>query len=373
MEAAAHPFRWGVMGTGRAARNFVVGLRSAAGAEVSVVGSRSRDRGAEFAQRLRLHCAVDDYAGTVERPLDAIYIATPPSTHRDLALMCLHARRAALVEKPFGVDAQQAGEIADAARSGSVFCMEAMWTRFLPLLRRVRRMVDAGSLGPMVSITASFGTPETNPVDPVWSPSLGGGALLDRGVYPLSLATQVLGRPAHVSAEAAIGRSGVDEDVACIMRYDAGALVVFQASLRGRLQNDLLMVGSRGRVHISPPIYRPSVAAAQWTPSRPSSPRAGSLSKLTEHGWAHALGQRVGRIIPVGAAFGATTLWEPYRGNGYHYQAMELMRCVREGSAESAVMPLSESVLVMETADRIRASWSRLRSPAKRDRSGTEG
>jgi predicted dehydrogenase len=361
------------MGTGRAARNFVVGLRRAAGAEVLVVGSRSRDRGADFAERLRLRCAVDDHAGVVERPVDAIYIATPPSTHRDFALMCLRARKAVLVEKPFGVDAEQAREIADAARSTSVFCMEAMWTRFLPLLRRVRRMVDAGSLGAIVSVTASFGTPETNPVDPIWNPSLGGGALLDRGVYPLSLATQLLGRPAHVSAEAAVSRSGVDEDVACVMRYDGGALVVFQASLRGRLHNDLLMIGSRGRVQIGPPIYRPSVATAQWIPSRPSSPRAGSRSRLTEHGWAHAVRQRVGRIVPVGAPFGVTTLWEPYQGNGYHYQAVELMRCVREGRAESAVMPLSESVLVMETADRIRASWSRLTGPAKRDGSGTAG
>ncbi len=309
----------------------------------------------------------------MERPVDAVYIATPPSTHRDLALMCLRAGRPVLVEKPFAVDAEQARQIADAARSGSVFCMEAMWTRFLPLVRRVRRMTEAGAFGTILSITASFGGPGTDPLDTVWDPSLGGGALLDRGVYPLSLAVQVLGRPAHISAEAIIGRSGVDEDVACIMRYDGGALVAFQASLRARLQNDLLMVGSSGRVHVSAPIYRPSVAAVQRSPSRPASPRAGRLSRLTEHGWAHALRQRVGRFAPATAASGGRTLWEPYQGNGYQYQAVEVMRCVREGRAESDVMPLSESVLVMETADRVRADWSDLTSHDEGDGSGTEG
>jgi predicted dehydrogenase len=360
------------MGTGRAARSFVVGLRSAAGAEVTVVGSRSRDRGGEFARQLRLHCAVDDYAGVLERPVDAIYIATPPSTHRDLAVMCLRAGRAVLVEKPFAVDAEQAAQITDAARSGPVFCMEAMWTRFLPLLRRVQAMTEAGSFGTILSITASFGKPPTSPSGTVWDPSLGGGALLDRGVYPLSLAVQVLGRPAHVSAEAIIGRSGVDEDVAGILRYDGGALVVIQASLRVALQNDLLMVGSTGRVHVGAPIYRPSVAAVRRTRTRPRPVRAGRLSGLTEHGWAHALSQRVGRFAPARSLSGVRTLWEPYQGNGYQYQVVEVMRCVREGRAESEVMPLSDSVLVMETADRIRAGWSDVTSPAVHDTEGWE-
>jgi predicted dehydrogenase len=352
------PFRWGVMGAGEAARNFVVGLRSAANTEVAAVASRSSDRAAAFVQKLHLRCAIDHYAGMVEQPVDAIYLATPPSTHRDLALMCLRADKPVLVEKPFALDAEQAQQIADTARARSVFCMEAMWTRFLPLMRRVRRMVDAGELGTVVTIAGSFGTAGTDPGSLVWNPSLGGGALLDRGVYPLSLVTQLLGRPADVCADAVIGSSGVDEDVACVLKYDTGALAVLHASLRARLSNDLLIVGSAGRVHVRAPIYRPTAGTAHIGATRSSSARSPMVSALKERGWAHALRQRALRVAPERFSGRTTMLWEPYQGNGYHYQATELMRCVVEGRTESAVMPLSESVSVMETADRIRAGWT---------------
>ena len=184
-------FRWGILGTGAVARKFALGLQiERHEAEVTVIASRSLEKVRQVGQALAIGGIYGSYEEAVQNAdVDAFYIATPPSTHRDLALLCLKARRPVLVEKPFALDAGQARDIIEAARASGVFCMEAMWTRFLPLIREAKRRISEGALGDIHTLIGSFGAAEaTGPENNLFSAALGGGALLDRGVYPISLA-----------------------------------------------------------------------------------------------------------------------------------------------------------------------------------------
>lgn len=200
-EGRVKKFQWGILGSGLVARKFALGLRTANDARVLLVASRSATKATELAQWLGIPHVSDSYeAAANDTRVDAFYLATPPSTHREIALPCLNAGKPVLVEKPFAQNATQAREIVEAAKAQSVFCMEGMWTRFLPLLRRVKQMVDEGTIGDVRMIAGSFCAAESrHPGNKLFSSASGGGALLDRGVYPISLAFHLLGRPDEIS------------------------------------------------------------------------------------------------------------------------------------------------------------------------------
>jgi predicted dehydrogenase len=181
--------RWGVFGTGYVARKFALGLRASPGAEIVAVASRSRERAKDFASGVGATAAATSYEDMITLDsVDAIYIATPAHLHRDHAILCLNAGKPALIEKPMALDASQAREIVAASRANNSFCMEAMWTRFTPLVREVKRRVTAGELGQLRLLTGSFCTAEhVDASRHLFNPGMGGGALLDRAVYPISL------------------------------------------------------------------------------------------------------------------------------------------------------------------------------------------
>jgi predicted dehydrogenase len=330
------------------------------------VGSRSLDRAQRFARGLGIPRAFGDLEEAVrDQGVDAVYVATPPSLHRDHALLCLGAGRPALVEKPFTVTAAEAREVAAAARERSVFCMEAMWTRFLPLVRRLKGFVDSGAIGELRLLTASFGLAErVDGSSSLFDPRLGGGALLDRGVYGLSLAVHLAGPAAGVHGEAAIGTTGVDEDVAVTVRHRAGGLSLVHASLRTQCPNELVVMGTRAHVRVHAPVYRPFrmtlTPVAERGPAPPARPR---IEALRESRLFHAAYQRLGAVAVLRGAGHSRAIVVPYGGNGYHHEADEVMRCVREGRRESATMPLGESVAVMEAVDAARSSWARPAAP----------
>lgn len=361
MASSSTDFRWGILGTGFAARKFVLGLRVARSAVAVAVASRSREKAEQFARSLGVARAYGSYAEALsDDAVDAFYVATPPSLHCEHALLCLSAGKPVLVEKPFAMNAAQARRIVEAARARSVFCMEAMWTRFLPLVRELKSLLATGSLGEVRMLTGSFGSAESpDPRNNLFNPDLGGGALLDRGVYPVSLAFHLMGPPDVVSGAAILGDTGVDEDVALTMRFGTGALALLHASLRTQCSNDLMIMTTRAQVRVHPPIYRPFRMTVTPNRQRAYAPSAASrMEALKEGHWAHQALQRSNGMAAALLNRRATQHSLLYAGNGYHYQAEEAMNCVRSGRLESPIMPHAESLGVMETLDRVRSLWA---------------
>ncbi len=320
-----------------------------------MVASRSLARATHFAKALGVERPVEGYEAAARMAfgvVDAVYIATPASEHARHALLCIEAGIPVLLEKPFAASVTDAAMIEDAARQNKVFCMEAMWTRFLPAARLFRDRVRAGAVGSPRLVSGEFGTsyaphPEHGAFDPV----RGGGALNQLGVYPLAMAQWLFGDPDAVEGFGVVGDTGVDEDVAISVRYGA-VLGAFQASLRAGAPNGFRVMGDHGMLSFHGPIFRPS-----GVDFRPDAPRARMTSKfgmkdrLRE---GHLL-QRAAQISGLSSRSRSRRAAALYSGNGYHYQADEVSRLVVEGRLESEIMPLAQSVALIETVDTIRA------------------
>ena len=353
-------FSWAILGTGVVSRKFLLGLRSSKfDARVVAVASRTRANAEAFARDFKVPRVAESYTAACALPeVDAVYIATPPSLHEEQALMAIAAGKPVLLEKPFAMDAAQARRIAEAARSAGVFCMEGMWTRFLPLTRHLKQMLESGAIGELRSFSGSYA--QANRPDSganIFNAALGGGALLHRGVYPLSMACHLMGPVIEARTVATFGETGVDEDTTVICRHEQG-LSTIQASLRTTAANDCRIMGTKGMIHVESPIYRPyrlrQLPAAAAGAAGAANPRKESLK---EGGLLQGLQQRAQGLISLLRGRGGTTITKHYAGNGYHYEADELMRSVRAGRSESGILPLADSVMVMEALDKARAAW----------------
>ena len=361
----SRPVRWGILGAGRVARSFAEGLGALPDARLVGVASRTPATLAAFQQVHPADTAYTSYAELVDDDdIDIVYIATPHHRHAQDALLCIEHGRAVLCEKPFTVNAEDAARVVAAARDKGVFCMEAMWTRSLPLVRHLRTLIADGAVGDVRMITCDFSYPA--PFDPesrLFDRAQAGGALLDRGVYGISLASMLLGRPEHVSSHASIGPTGVDEQVVVTLQ-GAGALAQVTASLRTSGSNEAMIMGTEGTFRIHAPFYRPERMTFTRVDTPPpdaagteGTPSVGLKAKLREQARGNALARRMyGSLRPLLARRGTTV--ERIDGNGYNYEAAEAQRCLRAGLLESPDMPLDESVTVMETMDRARAAWT---------------
>jgi predicted dehydrogenase len=360
MPATPRPFRWAILGTGPVARKFALALRLIPGAEVAAVASRDPKNARAFAAALggrpaeSYAAAVAGHGGATD-DVDAVYVATPPALHEDHAQAAIAAGRAVLVEKPLAADAAAARRIAAAAEAAGVFAMEAMWTRFLPLVLAVRARIAAGAIGEVRGFDGAF-LAATRPDAGIHDPARGGGALLDRGVYPVSLARFLLGPVAETKAMARLGPGGVDEDAALVLRHACGALSTVRASLRTAGAGATTIWGTEGTIRLSGPVWRPT--GAVLTPVRAGGGMAppARFEALRETAPAQALSRRVEPLKRLvrgrGQAIGA-----PLAGSGYQYQAAEVMACVRRGATGSALMPMGESVEILEIVDAARAGW----------------
>jgi predicted dehydrogenase len=322
------------------------------------MASRRPDNAARAAAELGVPFAAASYSEAIRADVDAFYVAVPPSEHAALALQCIAAGKPVLIEKPFALDARAAAEIVTAARSARVFCMEAMWMRFLPAVAKAKSIMEAGGVGEIRSVSGSFGVPASPATSPsLFAPELGGGALMHRGVYPLSLASFFIGPVKAVSSRARRGKTGVDEDCTLVAEHASGGLSTSYSSLSVNAENDLVIRGDRGVIRLEAPVYRPfriSISKSRGG----GSPTGGRLERLREGAWLQGLNQRasgLSGLIRGGRAQGAG---EFYTGNGYGYEAEEVAHCVRAGMTESDIMPLSESLSIMEAIDAARAQWS---------------
>lgn len=345
--------RWAIVGTGAISAKFIAGLAASRASRAELIVSRTQENAARFARAFGVPRTMETSDIGRLDGVDAAYVAVPPAEHARIAIACLETGTPVLIEKPMAANAVEARRIADAARAAGLFCMEAMWTRFLPATLRLKELVDAGAFGEIHQVTGSFAS--SNRVDVAdggFNPVHGGGALAQLGVYPLSLAHWLFGAPERVHATGRIGETGVDEDVAMALRYPGGVTGSFHASLRARGDNDFSVQGTHGNAAFEGPIFRPyGLRRHAYAPrGRPGAAAAlAPRARLREKGGVQKMAQLLGLMQGRGRLER-----RHYAGNGYHYQVDEVARCLAAGLRESPLMPLSESVAMAETVDRIR-------------------
>jgi predicted dehydrogenase len=323
---------WAVAGTGGISNRFVMGLRDAKGARLYAAASRSREKAEAFAARYGFEKAYGDYREMLEDPgVDAVYIGTPHVAHREMAVAAFRAKKAVLCEKPVSINAAELSGMIGEARANKVFFMEAMWTRFVPPLRKVREWLDSGIIGEVKMVQANFCfSAPLNPQGRLYNIELGGGALLDAGVYPVSLASFVFGgkKPELLRSLMYLGETGVDEEVSALLSYGGPRTASLSAAISTAAVNDGWIYGTQGHIRLPDFVFSHSADLQVY-------------GRYTYH-------------------------WEPeFVSNGYNYEAEEVMDCLRAGKLESETMGLSESLTIMETMDQIRAQGG-LRYPGER-------
>lgn len=352
-------FRWGILGTGYIARKFALGIDAfSQQMAVSAVCSRTEESARAFADALNIEHRFTDFEQLLRAGvIDAVYIATPPHLHAAQAKQAIEAGCPVLVEKPFCIDAAEAQELATLAQARSVFCMEAMWTRFLPLSRQLKAFVDSGAIGEPRLLTGSFCLRESaDGGTHLFDAGRGGGVILDRAVYPISLASMLLGPPQSVDAHVTVGANAVDEQAAITLSYPGGCIGQFLVSFQAQADNGFSIMGSRATVNVTPPIYRPFEFTVHpaGVYERTTQPVSKADARRESHGF-HQLYQRLSGILDAARGFRRQRVTARYSGNGYAHQALEVMHAVRKNRTESQLLPLAESVRIMRILDAVRA------------------
>lgn len=313
------PIRWGILGTGNIAKTFARGLASTPDAQLVACGSRSAASAEAFAKDFPCR-AHGSYAALCADPgVDAIYIASPHVGHREHALLAIAGRKAVLVEKPFCVNAAETAAVVAAARAAKVFCMEAMWTRFLPTVRQAAAWLDAKAIGEVRLVTADFGFRcGWDPASRLLDPKLAGGALLDVGIYTVAMAAfGFSGLPTSVKASSTLGATGVDEQTAVTLGFANGGQANLTCAVRLNTRHDAVIYGTEGRIDL--PDFWHGTKAILHQDGKPSQ-----------------------------------ALDLPFIGNGYTHEAIEVGRCLRAGLTESPIVPLDESLALMRVLDECR-------------------
>ena len=361
---SARQVGWGIWGTGAIAHDVAADFPFVAGAQLRAVASRTLANAQRFALRHRVFNSYEGLASLLADPeVEVVYIATPHTRHAEDSLACIKAGKAVLCEKPFTVNAAQAETVARAARERGVFCMEAMWTRFIPAVQAAREHIRSGHMGALHLIQGNFAYPAAyEPRDRLFDLALAGGALLDRGVYLISICEYLMGAPLSVHGSAALGRSGVDESSAYQLTHKDGSLACLSASLRVQGSNDFQVFGERGSFRLVEPFYRShrlelgSVQARAADAQAQALQRLGSGMKERLRGSAALKGlRRRGHWLQQLKPTAGRTLAFP--GNGYQFEIAEVTRCLQQGLLESSIMPLDESINVMKTMDTLRRQW----------------
>ena len=315
--------RWGILSTGWIAKKFAEGLSVLPDAEIVAVGSRAQETADAFGDEYGVphrHASYEALVG--DQDVDVIYIGTPHPFHKDNAILSLEAGKAVLLEKPFTINAGEAEEVIALAREKGLFLMEAMWSRYIPIIVKLRELLAEGAIGEVRMLTADLGfRSEFDPKSRLFNLELGGGALLDVGIYPISFASMVLGTPSRIVSMAHLGQTGVDEQAGIVFGYDGGQLAILHTALQTSTAIEATVMGTKGKIRVH----------SAWF--------YGTTLTLSIEG-------RDDEAISL-----------PYEGNGYNFEAAEVMRCLHEGKLESDVMPLDETLAIMQTLDTIRAQW----------------
>lgn len=316
----ATPIRWGILATGGIATRFTEDLALLPDAEVVAVGSRTDEAAGAFARRHGIPSAYGSWPALADDPdVDVVYVATPHNAHHAATKLCLEAGKAVLCEKPLTLDVPTAEDLVSTARANNVFLMEAMWTRTNPAIREVVALVADGQIGEVTAVEADFGIPGPFPPSHrLRARELGGGALLDLGVYPVTLAHLILGVPETVRAWASLYPEGTDQNTGLVLGYASGAVAVLHCGSLGESAQRAAITGTTGRVEVPRQFWKPEAYTVVH----------GDDARRTE---------------------------VPLRGNGMVYEAEEVMRCIRHGLLESHLAPHGATLEVMRILDEARA------------------
>ncbi len=316
--------RWGILGCGKIAAKFAADLQWVDDAELVAVASRDNTKSLEFAKQFQVPMAFNTYQALVECPsVDVIYIATPHGFHHEHATLCLNHRKAVLCEKAFALNHRQVSEMIELAREKKVFLMEALWTKFLPQYNKVVELIKAGEIGDVKMVEADFGFKAAIPTPQrLYDPALGGGALLDVGIYPVFLAVSLLGKPEMVNALMSPYESGVDEQIGMTLRFPNRTMAVLNASFAADTPVKATITGTHGTIHLFNRFHN---ATSRIKISKDKQPPV-EISVHREEGY------------------------------GYQFEARHVCQCLRDGLLESPVMSHTDSLLLIETLDRLRAS-----------------
>jgi len=320
VRADAGVIRWGVVGPGAIATGFADAMQMVDGGMIVAVASRSAERAEAFGDRFAIPTRYGDYESLAADPdVDVVYVATPQSRHELDTLSLLRAGKHVLCEKPFALNEAQAAAMIEEARSRGLFLMEAIWSRFLPAYRSLVEMIGHGRIGEPLLVEGDFGF--RRPMEPdhrLFDVALGGGALLDLGIYPIQLCSLVLGTPEHVVADGVVGGTGVDEVVAAVLHHPGAKLGVVKAAIRVGMSCTARISGTDGWIDLPALMHCPN-------------------------------------FLTVTTRAGPERIDGSYEGNGLRFEIEEVHRCLSEGSTESSVMPLDETLALAATLDAIRA------------------
>jgi predicted dehydrogenase len=320
----AEHLRWGILGTGWVARQ-MTGDLAVHGSPLVAIGSRSQEKADAYAAEFGIPKAYGSYTDLVADPdIDIVYIATPHPSHAGDAMLALNAGKHVLVEKPFTINAREAQAVADLARERGLVVLEAMWTRWMPHMIRIRQLIADGALGEVRTIIVDHTQKlPTDPAHRLQDPALGGGALLDLGIYPVSFAWDVFGQPTTIAAISSPTATGVDRQTAILLGYPEGQQAVLQAASDTQGPNTAVILGTDARIEIAPVWYRPTTFQV---------------------------------IAPDDSVIETFDGTGP--GRGMQYQAAALETVIASGELEGPILPPSQSVAIMKTMDDIRAQIS---------------
>ena len=320
----AKKIKWGILGCGGIAGSFARDLPLTRSGQLAAVGSRSKRKANLFAKQFNAASAYGSYEELVQdTEIDIVYVATPHPFHMDNALLAMQAGKSVLCEKPITMNAKQLGRLIRTANKKGVFLMEAMWTRFFPAIAQVRRWLGEKRIGKVWGMEANFGVHfRIGPNHRLLNPSLGGGALLDLGIYPVSLASMVYGQqPKKIVSTVHRAKTGVDDHAAIIFEYESGATASLHCSMRVRMKNQARIYGTRGLITLHESFHH--------------------CSRLT----LEIEGKKT-RVVKL-----------PYPGNGMQFEAKHVHQCLQKKKLQSDLMPLTESLEIMQTMDKIRKQW----------------
>ena len=311
-------FRWGIIGTGSIARTFARDLAFAPGHKIAAVGSRDLTKAQTFAAEF--NCApLGSYEELVQQDIDGVYVATPHPMHAPNTLLALQNNKPVLCEKPFAVNARESAAMIATAQQKNLLLVEAMWSRFLPHYRAIRELIAEGELGEIISVSADHGQNLPLPrYVRLHAPELAGGALLDLGIYPISFAYMVLGKPSSVVAKAEFTPSGVDSQTSMIFQYSSGAHANLTTTLLVKSPCTAAIIGTKASLFLEGDFYTPTSM---------------KLKKVS------------GEVIDFP---------RNYQGHGLREQAIEFAHLIRDGKKESELITLADTQSIMETMDEIR-------------------
>ncbi|KWX72950.1 dehydrogenase [Paenibacillus riograndensis] len=320
----AYKVKWGILSTGWIAHQFATDLAHASNGVAYAVGSRNQESADEFAKKHGIPVAHATYEDLVNDPeVDAVYIGTPHPFHKDNALLALRAGKAVLCEKPFTVNSGELEEIVAYAREHKLFLMEAMWSRYIPANVKVREWIAAQRIGDVRLVKADLGfRADWKPEGRLLNPALGGGALLDVGIYPVSFASMIFGpHPESVASTVHMGETGVDEHFSLLLSYGGGKSASLNGGVRLNMLQEAYVFGTEGHIVIKGSFVNP---------------RSAEL---------YAGGELV------------ETFEDDRTSIGYAFEAEEVGRCLQAGLTESPALTLDESLAILKLLDRVRAEW----------------